>query len=145
VIRGTVPLRVECAPAFNYARDPHTTTILPDESSPYNQNKVLFKSKSLSLDLRFVSGGDHPAQIDLKELDFDAKGHLGRGAYCDLSLKDGECVTFVLRIVPEYERHPHTTPTVSKEKADELGVPLERELTLVLFKMTFERCLFCLS
>lgn len=127
MIRGTVPLRVECAPAFNYARDSHTTTILTDESSPYSQNKVLFQSKSLSLDLRFVSDGESPALVDLKELDLDAKGHLGKGAYCDLSLKDGQCVTFALRIVPEYEKHPHTTPTFNKEKAEELGVPLDRE------------------
>lgn len=57
VIRGSVPLRVECAPAFNYGRDPHKTTIAEDDSAPITERgkkKVLFESKSLVLDLRYV-------------------------------------------------------------------------------------------
>jgi len=31
-IRGKVPFRLECAPAFNYCRDKHTTEVSPDIS-----------------------------------------------------------------------------------------------------------------
>jgi len=27
VTRGTMPMRMECIPAFNYARDPHETSV----------------------------------------------------------------------------------------------------------------------
>lgn len=27
VTRGSMPIRMECAPAFNYARDPHETSV----------------------------------------------------------------------------------------------------------------------
>ncbi|EAU80931.2 glycosyl hydrolase [Coprinopsis cinerea okayama7 len=33
-VRGTLPMRMQCAPAFNYARDEHTTTFVEDDSIP---------------------------------------------------------------------------------------------------------------
>jgi hypothetical protein len=62
VIRGTMPIRVEVCPAFNYARDSHTTSIETDDSVPQfdgggsQHKKVCFKSKTLDLDLRFIAG-----------------------------------------------------------------------------------------
>ncbi|TFY53353.1 hypothetical protein EVJ58_g9498 [Rhodofomes roseus] len=65
VIRGTMPLRMECAPAFDYARAPHTMEIVADasiptiysSSSPAPHKKVLFASAraNLALDLRYVA------------------------------------------------------------------------------------------
>jgi GH15 family glucan-1,4-alpha-glucosidase len=43
VVRGTVKLRMECIPAFNYARDSHQTEIL--------SNGAIFRSPRLSLSL----------------------------------------------------------------------------------------------
>ncbi|KAJ8519553.1 hypothetical protein ONZ45_g3503 [Pleurotus djamor] len=108
VIRGTVPLAVECAPAFNYARDSHDTKIVPDTSASKHHDagrkKVAFTSKDLELDLRYVveSTLDNvpvPA-VDFMLLDLSSKGHLGPGASCDLNLVEGQVVTFVLRIPP---------------------------------------------
>ncbi|KLO10099.1 glycoside hydrolase family 15 protein [Schizopora paradoxa] len=77
VIRGAMPIRMECAPAFNYARSAHQTSIIPDDSvadifphppsttagitsnlklqenKPHQ--KVLFKSEELTLDLRYIA------------------------------------------------------------------------------------------
>lgn len=57
-IRGTVPLSMQCAPAFNYARSEHTTSIIDDDStnssSTQPQQKVVFESKELTLDLRYI-------------------------------------------------------------------------------------------
>lgn len=128
VIRGTLPLRVECAPAFNYARDRHTTEIVVDDTIPFqNQNKVVFSSPNLDLDLRYVAEStidNVPApEVNLEILDLSSQGHLGPATYCDLSLVEGQRVTFVLRICPE-ERFPiQMKPT--QARADELGVPLE--------------------
>lgn len=54
VIRGTVPLLMQCAPAFNYARSAHVTTVVDDDSAPGPRKKVLFESDALALDLRYV-------------------------------------------------------------------------------------------
>ena len=130
MIRGVVPLRIECAPAFNYARDSHTTSIISDDSAPGVQTKVLFESKSLSLDLRFVAESSSETnvvpEVDLKLLDLQEKGHLGLGAYCELNLLDGQCVTFVLRVPPEVKASYKSHPKPSLEQATELGVPLDR-------------------
>ncbi|KIM83492.1 glycoside hydrolase family 15 protein [Piloderma croceum F 1598] len=125
VVRGSFPLRMECAPAFDYARAKHTTEIIPDDSHPgEGQNKVLFRSDHLSLDLRFL--GEHTMEcvddpiVDLKILDLTPKGHLGLSAYCDLDLTEGQVVTFILRTPPEAGPEAKLTPTT--EKAQSLGL-----------------------
>lgn len=106
-IRGTLPILVQCAPAFNYARSTHITTIIDDESVPSGplQKKALFESDALSLDLRYVTGcsaseGMHAPQVTLELLDLSAKGHKGLAVQSLLELTEGQCVTFVLRTPP---------------------------------------------
>lgn len=128
VVRGTLPLRVECAPAFNYARDQHTTEIVVDDTIPFHtQNKVAFSSPNLDLDLRYVAEStidNVPVpEVNLDLLDLSSKGHLGPAACCNLSLQEGQRVTFVLRIRPERDFPTKLKPTQSH--ADELGVSLE--------------------
>ncbi|KAJ8507250.1 hypothetical protein ONZ45_g10353 [Pleurotus djamor] len=111
VIRGTVPLAIECAPAFNYGRDSHDTNIVPDTSASKHHDarrkKVAFISKDLELDLRYVVEStleNVPVPtVDFMLLDLSSKGHLGPGASCDLTLVEGQVVTFVLRIPPSSE------------------------------------------
>lgn len=98
VIRGKVPLRMECAPAFNYARTPHHLSIIPDDSIPNCgegsvQTKALFYTDVLSLDLRFVAESNlqttpTPA-IQFERLDLRSQGHLAESAYCDFTLEEG--------------------------------------------------------
>ncbi|KAF8586040.1 glycoside hydrolase family 15 protein [Ramaria rubella] len=145
VIRGKVPIRMECAPAFNYARSAHTTKIGPDgtadpthrytqESVPPSQSpvqdKVVFSSQdaNLSLDLRFVTeatveGVTHP-EINLKILDLKDKGHLGPGVCSNMMLEEGQTVWFVLRVPPS-DAGSWKPPQPTKERAEELGVPFE--------------------
>lgn len=131
VIRGSLPLRVECAPAFNYARDKHNTEIVVDDTIPFHtQNKVVFSSPNLNLDLRYVAESttdNVPApEVNLGLLDLSSKGHLGPAAYCNLSLEEGQRVTFAFRICPEEGFRAQIKPT--QAYADELGVPLESTL-----------------
>ncbi|KAI0962784.1 hypothetical protein AcW1_000062 [Taiwanofungus camphoratus] len=136
VIRGSFTLRVECAPAFNYARASHTTVIIPDDSVPAiippssdvpSHEKVLFTAADMSLDLRYVAESaldNVPVpKVELKLLDLTAKGHLGPSACCDLVLEEGQTVTFVLRTPPRKEVSAGTNPT--PQRAHELGVPYE--------------------
>ncbi|KAI9566575.1 glycoside hydrolase family 15 protein [Boletus coccyginus] len=129
IIRGTLPLRVECAPAFNYARDKHTTEIVADDTVQCHvQNKAVFRSPNLDVDLRYVAEStvdNVPApEVDLGLLDLSSKGHLGPAAYCNLSLEEGQRVTFVFRICPKEGFRAQFKPT--QGHADELGVPFEK-------------------
>ncbi|KAH9919187.1 glycoside hydrolase family 15 protein [Epithele typhae] len=138
VIRGSMPLRVECAPAFNYARSSHTTEIFIDpsvaSSSPTSprsgHQKALFSSPeaNLTLDLRWVGESalenvDVP-MLELSPLDLDSKGHKGKGVYTEVVLREGQAVTFVLRTPPEVNLPPQAHPT--HEFAREIGVPYEK-------------------
>lgn len=129
---------MECAPAFNYARDAHTTRIVPDASVVGAQSKVVFASPALTLDLRYVSevtlapdedphGHCAPPEVKLELLDLSGKGHLGLAACAELSLLEGQAVTFVLRTPPDdsCETKEEAIDASAKERAAELGVPLE--------------------
>ncbi|KAL1946135.1 hypothetical protein VTO73DRAFT_15262 [Trametes versicolor] len=138
VIRGSMRLRVECAPAFNYARSTHTTDILLDTSValsltpvPRGQhNKALFASKDadLTLDLRYIaeSGLENvpEPQVELNLLDLSEKGHKGPAVWTELELREGQAVTFVLRTPPEGKLPPQAQPT--HKTAEEMGIPYEK-------------------
>ncbi|KAH9849450.1 glycoside hydrolase family 15 protein [Lenzites betulinus] len=138
VIRGSMRLRVECAPAFNYARSAHTTDIILDTSvalslSPVpsgGHNKALFSSQEpqLNLDLRYVaeSGLENVPEPDvqLHLLDLSAKGHKGPGVWTELELREGQAVTFVLRTPPDVTLPLQAHPT--RETAEKMGISYEK-------------------
>jgi hypothetical protein len=108
-VRGSLPVLIQCAPAFNYARSAHITTIIDDESIPEgHQKKALFRSDELSLDLRYVADCCQNAseeveapEVTLELLDLSAKGHKGPAVQTLLKLTEGQSVTFVLRTPPD--------------------------------------------
>ncbi|KAM5541269.1 hypothetical protein V8D89_005198 [Ganoderma adspersum] len=139
VIRGSMPIRVECAPAFNYARSPHTTSLEPDTSvaapeptnSPVSPHlKAVFDSPDarLKLDLRYVAEytlddvGD--PDVKLEYLDLGSKGHKGRGVWTEVLLKEGQVVTFVLRTPPDVALPTQAHPT--HQAARELGISYDK-------------------
>ncbi|KIY45458.1 glycoside hydrolase family 15 protein [Fistulina hepatica ATCC 64428] len=118
VIRGSIPLCMQCAPAFNYARSPHTAQIIHDDStSPglREQVKAYFQSEDgLTVDLRYVVESTLDAvepSIVLSLLDLSSKGHLGPAVSADLRLTEGQCVTFILRNFPKEPRPGATQGT----------------------------------
>ncbi|KAG6887678.1 hypothetical protein C0995_013593 [Termitomyces sp. Mi166 len=142
-IRGTMPLMMQCAPAFNYARDAHSTDIVPDTSippldlhpyppssdpgtpsqQPEPQKKVVFTSSAgFVLDLRYVPESTLDAasvpSVELGTLDLTSKGHKGLAAYAALQLSEGQAVTFVLRTPPEYETTTMTTNDITKAELE---------------------------
>lgn len=128
-IRGTMPLMMQCAPAFNYARDAHSTDIVPDSSIPplfsaseaepqlqeHHKKAVFTSSSGFVLDLRYVPESTLDAacvpSVELGTLDLTSKGHKGLAAYSALQLSEGQVVTFVLRTPPEHETTPITSGT----------------------------------
>lgn len=138
-----MPLQLECAPAFNYARSPHKTEIVQDgsiaqtvdEASATVHMKALFQSTEakLNLDLRYVpeSSLDNVPEpkIELELLDLTKKGHLGPSVSCEFELREGQAVTFVLRTPPDHAYPDAVKP--SEEKAERLGVGFESAFRLV--------------
>jgi hypothetical protein len=150
-----MPVRMECAPAFNYAQAPHETSLIHDSSSSCSPTKALFVSPAgpatykkaapwagLSMDLRvvseiqpdFVEASAAPEceanKVDLQLMDLSHRGHLGPGVCAELELKEGQTVTFILRIIRDSAQagdalpEHHEPPT--KESAKHFGVSMER-------------------
>lgn len=94
-VRGTVRTRLELFPAFNYARDSHTTEIDQDGK------RATFKSKDLTLELLAIvvpspSQDVGPVAVKLSQ-DDDIHGKDGPGVIAEMDLEEGQVVTFVLR------------------------------------------------
>ena len=85
VVRGRLPLEMECRPAFDYARARHTIKV--------SECGVRFDSPGLSLGLA--------ASVPLRQD--------GGGVVAAFSLGEGESATFVLRTIPA-EAHPGRCP-----------------------------------
>ncbi len=81
VLRGTMPFRMECFPAFNYARDDHSIDLSND--------RAVFTSKNLGLELS--------SRCPMKRE--------GKRMVADFTMNEGDITSFVLRgILPESER-----------------------------------------
>ena len=96
-IRGMVPVQVNCQPRFNYARDGHRAHII--------ERGAVFQSTSLTLQLMTS------APLELTGPD-DAPG-----VKSDLSLRQGERMTFVLRVL---DSNHASAPVLSDELEQEL-------------------------
>jgi GH15 family glucan-1,4-alpha-glucosidase len=92
-IRGNVTFRLECFPAFNYARDPHTTTLTSEGAC--------FEAPGLSLWL----GSTIPLQQE------------GNGVVAEFAIQEGHELTFSLQQV---ERIEACCGAISKDQADKL-------------------------
>ena len=77
VVRGEMPLRIACHPAFNYARDAHETDVADDN--------VVFRSRGLTLGLA--------ASVPLEKRE--------SGVEATFTLRQGERATFALRPLEE--------------------------------------------
>ena len=89
-IRGLVPVRVTCSPAFNYALDPHTVEC--------NENGAFFRSKNMSIELNTRV----PLQVS----------HENGGVEAVISLKQGEKASFAIRQLDEKHK---SDPVMSDE------------------------------
>ncbi|KAJ3042644.1 hypothetical protein HDV00_006923 [Rhizophlyctis rosea] len=160
-IRGKCSIKVECFPAFDYARAPHKTEIAELSDNPYlkrnkrsdgsefvtGSKRVVFKCENgLEMDLRHVI---HCTEDSLNGVDTAAglnpnnewpkvhwkvdqpEGMLGPGAYAELDLIEGQKITFVFREVEG------KCPEGCSEKSPDPGDPhLSQDLLDGLFKAT---------
>ncbi|MDA0737989.1 MAG: glycoside hydrolase family 15 protein [Nitrospirae bacterium] len=92
-IRGNLKFKLECSPAFNYARDQHTTTLTSDG--------VRFDANGLSLRL----GATIPLQQD------------GTGVVAEFELHEGHELSFALQ---EVEQYSDCCVAVAQDQAEDL-------------------------
>lgn len=92
VVQGRLPVRIECRPAFDYARAPHT--VVADSGG------VRFEGAGLSLAL----SSPVPLRID------------NGAAWTEITLGPGEEQTFVLRLLPP-GHDPCACPTAAEAEA----------------------------
>lgn len=130
VIAGKVTWRVECAPAFNYARDTHDLEIGKDDTQVAGDDgrhptpRVVFKTPNLTVDLRTLVSCDADEQtgdadpagetqpqtqtasasagplVDWHALNLSEQGHKGLGVFAEFEVCQGEVVDFVFRQIP---------------------------------------------
>ncbi|KAL0474298.1 Six-hairpin glycosidase-like protein [Neurospora intermedia] len=101
-IRGKFSLDVEIFPAFEYATEPHTTTILQEENIPFatESKTVTFHSKNvkLQLDVSIDRGEEEYHSYPTVRFKKVMKpGMLGEGVVASIDLLEGQAVSFILR------------------------------------------------
>ncbi|KAK3330162.1 Six-hairpin glycosidase-like protein [Apodospora peruviana] len=100
-IRGKLSLDVEVFPAFEYATEEHTTTILLEETLPHAQQSktVTFHSKTvkLQLDVTIDKGEDDTTCPTVRFRKVKKPGMLGEGVIATIEVSEGQAISFTLR------------------------------------------------
>ncbi|KAI0401783.1 Six-hairpin glycosidase-like protein [Xylaria palmicola] len=123
-IRGQFTLDVEVFPAFDYAREPHETTILqqPSSSEGCQSKTVTFHSEHerLQLDVCIGHGGNESIadpHVQFEKVRRD--GMKGAGAVARVTLQEGQSVSFILRQdLPNHIATNITTPILDSQQHD---------------------------
>ncbi|KAK0730444.1 Six-hairpin glycosidase-like protein [Lasiosphaeris hirsuta] len=119
-IRGRLRLEIEVFPAFEYAMESHTTTILQDMHDIRSSvsKAVAFQSKNVNLQLDVsIDGGDGDSGKTPPSVHFTKvlrPGMLGEGVVATIEVSEGQAVSFVLR----NDLPNHITPVISNTVLD---------------------------
>lgn len=142
VIRGTLEFHMECAPAFDYARASHTTTITPRPEAKFLPNATPQIANfdcpaHVSLDLRWVGDSimkdDKKPTLELDYLDLAERGHKGLGVTSNFVLTEGQSITFVLREPPKPETSGVGKEPESKSRKFSLALDYLRSFSCTLY------------
>lgn len=98
--RGSMELKVEMFPAFNYARDTHTARAkLENDLCAHQLQTVHFESKSERLQLDIFAESREPDKVGYPKAKFsleERQGLKGRGLVAYITLSEGQAVHHVL-------------------------------------------------
>ncbi|KAI0482308.1 Six-hairpin glycosidase-like protein [Xylariaceae sp. FL0804] len=123
-IRGQLTLRVEVFPAFNYARETHTTTILHSnhKAADIQSKAVTFHSKheELQLDVCIDEGTEGASAPPVVAFEKEwREGMQGEGVVATITLREGQAVSFVLRQdIPDHVTQNITTQVLDSQQHD---------------------------
>ena len=140
VIRGTLKFRMECFPAFDYARQGHTTTLVDDEKCTKTKEgklrkKAVFKSDLLTMELRAIIGCNpdttstpytSPAMLEF-EIDSESwPRHKGPGISAVFEMQEGEIADFVFREDPVLAEDVQGVPNTRTSRTNKAPI-IERD------------------
>ena len=94
-IRGDLNFHLECFPAFNYAQDPHTTTLTPDGARFDTTDLCMFLASPIPL------------------------RHEGNGVAADFTVQEGHVKSFSFQ---EFGRNNEQETAISHDQAEELFI-----------------------
>lgn len=136
--RGEADLELELFPAFNYARDQHTTKISNSRDQPADfahgsldgtedRHTVVFKSASLGLQLDIIINYDSTSHDDQDfkktRSDFQLRARetaLGDGVTATIHMMEGVGVSFILRDLSDIHLEHPTKSLISDLQQDTL-------------------------
>ncbi|KAL1609617.1 hypothetical protein SLS59_001124 [Nothophoma quercina] len=118
-MRGEVEVNVEICPAFNYARDKHEVEIHNFGEQGEHDQRVVFKSKDLSLQLNTTidCGEDDIACPRLTFMKTPGT-ELGNAVTTSFRLCEGQAVSFILRDADDHNPDHIDTDLVDKVQMD---------------------------
>jgi hypothetical protein len=144
--------RMECFPAFDYARDSHTTTISVEE--PMETQNVLggghvsgtssvrFDSETLKLELvAYVTPGEdgYLPKIPFNEDTTTFPRRKGSGVVSEFSMNEGQTATFILR--PPLDQRPRTATPSPAASVDSLAIETVEEVERAFYsRLTKDFC-----
>jgi len=99
VVRGEMSFRLDCQPAFDYGRAPHTTAT--------HERGARFESADMAMGLA--------SSIPLRQQERGPRGAEGDGIAAEFTLTEGEAATFVLRVLDRNANGQHCPGTDEAE------------------------------
>lgn len=123
-IRGKLSLDVEIFPAFDYAREPHTTTIIQPvhETGGEHSKTVTFHSKNVKLQLDVsIDKGEEDVEtcptVAFKKV--KRPGMLGEGVVASFVVQEGQAISFILRDdIPNHVTEHITSSILDNQQHD---------------------------
>lgn len=151
--RGTMEVQVELFPAFNYARDPHTSRgTLDNDIANRTLQTVHFESATERVQLQIFAESKEVEHSGMPEAKFEWQekpGMKGRGIVATIKLSQGQNVTFVLHSPEKVVPNANTMSAHLQRLEDETfeyWTSWTRKCTFRgHYRETVERCLLVLK
>ncbi|KAK1843618.1 glycosyl hydrolase [Colletotrichum chrysophilum] len=121
-IRGRLEMDIELFPAFQYATEPHVTTIVQQTHTHGNPSKaVTFHSEhyKLQLDVTVDAESDDAAAPSVTFAKEKRDGMLGEGVVAHITIEEGQAISLVLRNdIPDHVTEDITTAVLDGQQHD---------------------------
>ena len=151
--RGTMEIQVELYPAFNYARDSHTTrSNLEDDIIKKPLQTVYFESEQERLQLQIFGESKEPERVGMPRVHFemhDKPGLKGRGLTCVVQLSQGQMMSFIMhspeKVVPTSNTIGQHVVKMERETFEYWTLWTHKCAFRGHYRETVERCLLVLK
>ncbi|KAJ0386092.1 hypothetical protein COL922a_005119 [Colletotrichum nupharicola] len=121
-IRGRLEMDIELFPAFQYATEPHVTTIVQQTQTHGSPSKaVTFHSEhyKLQLDVTVDAESDEAAAPSVTFAKEKRDGMLGEGVVAHITIEEGQAISLVLRNdIPDHVTEDITTAVLDGQQHD---------------------------